>query len=325
MDNALLISPKFFGYEYKIKDALSKIGYCVDFYDERLDNSVGLKAMIRLNKFFIRKKIHSSFMQMLKNSKHKNYKIILVVKGETMSNWMMIKIKEFFPKAIVILYLYDSIKNNPNSINLLNKFDKVFSFDNEDCNNYDSMNFLPLFYTNEYKTIGRKNEFEIDALFIGTAHPGRYNILEKIKNQLNGYNLKCYFFMFLSAKILYIYNKVLFGAYKCSKITEFSYSSLTEDQVIDLYKKSRVIIDIQHPDQTGLTMRSFECLGAKRKMITTNFHIKEYDFYNPKNIYILDNNSCEIYKDFFLDDYSNIDKVVYDKYNIDTWIKTIIS
>ena len=47
------------------------------------------------------------------------------------------------------------------------------------------------------------------------------------------------------------------------------------NDIVSLYKESEVILDINHPGQNGLTMRTFEALGAGKKLITTNTEIKK--------------------------------------------------
>ena len=64
--------------------------------------------------------------------------------------------------------------------------------------------------------------------------------------------------------------------------------------------ESRAILDIAHPLQTGLTMRTIEVLfGIGRKLITTNKDIINYDFYNENNILIINRENLEIPKSFF--------------------------
>ena len=102
-----------------------------------------------------------------------------------------------------------------------------------------------------------------------------------------------------------------------------SFKSLTRSEIINLYNCANVVLDINHPNQTGLTMRTFECIGAKRKMITTNSQIKNYSFYNPNNIYILDRNNITLDENFFNSDYQNIDSSIYNNLSIGGWIKSV--
>src|SRR5690606_39098696 len=60
-------------------------------------------------------------------------------------------------------------------------------------------------------------------------------------------------------------------------------------EIFKYSENSKIVIDIAHANQKGLSMRPFEALGLKRKLITNNTDIKNYDFYNPNNIFIIEN------------------------------------
>ncbi|MEK5777604.1 lipopolysaccharide biosynthesis protein, partial [Acinetobacter nosocomialis] len=68
-------------------------------------------------------------------------------------------------------------------------------------------------------------------------------------------------------------------------------------EIVELYAKSNIILDISHPGQSGLTMRTFEAIGAGKKLITTNTNIKEYPFYNANNIFIISRDELVLEKD----------------------------
>ena len=60
-------------------------------------------------------------------------------------------------------------------------------------------------------------------------------------------------------------------------------------------------------------------------------NIKEYDFYNPNNIFILRNNDkldqkkeIEI-RDFFSKEKEKIDEKIKDKYTMKNWLETLIN
>ena len=86
---------------------------------------------------------------------------------------------------------------------------------------------------------------------------------------------------------------------------------------------SRCILDAPQAGQSGLTIRSIECLGAKRKIITTNSDIRFYDFYNENNILIFDGN-IDTNSPFFTEDYNDIPESVYQKYSLRNWLKTML-
>ncbi|EEX2831637.1 glycosyltransferase, partial [Escherichia coli] len=58
-------------------------------------------------------------------------------------------------------------------------------------------------------------------------------------------------------------------------------------------------IDIHHPSQHGLTMRTIEAVGLNKKIITTNADIKKYDFYDPKDVYVYQSGDSKL-PDVFL-------------------------
>jgi hypothetical protein len=82
---------------------------------------------------------------------------------------------------------------------------------------------------------------------------------------------------------------------------------------------------MQHSKQTGLTMRTIETLGAKRKMITTNVNIKKYDFYNSNNILVMDEHNLDEIEQFISHEYEPLNDDVYKKYSLHSWLETIIN
>lgn len=69
-------------------------------------------------------------------------------------------------------------------------------------------------------------------------------------------------------------------------------------QIVRQDLKSRAILDIVQEGQQGLTWRPIEALLYKRKLITNFSRIKEYDFYDPANVFILGEDSLGNLKSF---------------------------
>ena len=88
-----------------------------------------------------------------------------------------------------------------------------------------------------------------------------------------------------------------------------------------IYSDSRCVLDSAQAGQLGLTIRVLEALGAKKKLITTNEDIVNYDFYNEENIYVYDGKSFDFESPFFKETYKEIDKEVYEKYSLRNWIR----
>ena len=96
------------------------------------------------------------------------------------------------------------------------------------------------------------------------------------------------------------------------------------NQIIEHIEKTKCILDAPQKGQNGLTIRTIECLGAKRKLITTNQDIVNYDFYCPENIYVY-NGEFDYNSIFFKTNYKDIDNEIYKKYLLDNWLDIILN
>lgn len=315
----LFLSASLFGYQYEIRAAMERMGATVDYFDERPANTFLVKAMIRINRNFIAGYIDRYHNRIVEQTRVHRYDAIFITKGESISPSTLEKLRAAHPEAKLIIYHWDSIANNKNALSTLPLFDKVFSFDKPDCQAL-GLHFLPLFYLPEYQQVGPYDGTQdIDILFVGTAHSDRYKLIKQLTQ-----GLKSYLYIYFPSPLLYYKMRLSDPAFKGTKKSDFRFTSLSKGQVLELYEHSKAIIDIQHPRQTGLTMRSIEVLGAERKFITTNSHIKEYDFYHPNNILVIDRHNPTIDHDFIDLPYHKIDEQVYEKYKLENWIKTII-
>lgn len=317
--NIILFAPKSFGYEFEIKKALQQKGANVYLYDERPSNHSLVKALIRINKNILKLYSEQYFLKRLK--KHTNEKIdyFLIVRGETFTKRVLDFMKDNFKSAEFILYLWDSLNNN-NVSNILHLFDRTYSFDSHDSEKNRSLIFRPLFFIPDYGEIANKKNYSIDILFIGTVHSDRYRFIKSLETYFLALKYKLLFFFFFQSRLLYFRKRFFDKSFNTTKMSDFHFTPLTKDETINLVAQSRIILDIQHPKQNGLTMRTVEAVGAKRKLITTNKLIANYDFYDKNNIYVVDRNEKEIDISFINSPYNDIPDEVYSKYKIESWI-----
>ena len=321
----LLLAPKFFGYELEIKKELENLGARVIYFDERPKNDFFTKVFIRLNlKSFISKKIDDYYKNIIQEIKDESIDYLLLVDVETVPLKFIEKTILMNPKLKVLTYFWDSVKNRKKSLEYLAYSNKFFSFDLKDAEADIRIEFLPLFYIDDYKNIANiKNELVYDISFIGTVHSDRYKIIKKIEEQAKKLDLKTYFYFYSPSKILFFFQKLFKKDFKFINWEDVSFKSLSKSDVIDIIKQSKTIIDIQHPFQTGLTMRTIEMLGAKKKLFTTNKNVENYDFYNRSNMLIINRNKPKLDFDFLEKGYEEIDETIYEKYSLNSWLKTI--
>ncbi len=318
--NILLFIPNGKGiYGTGICQELEKRGAKVAVYDERPSSSIALKIILRIAKQLIRPYILYYFKNIIKQSKGLNFDYIVVIRGEGFTPRVLQRLKEEYPEAFFILYLWDSIKYN-NTKSLFPYFNRILSFDPEDVELYPELTFRPLFFLPQYRAIAQKKPGLIDVLFIGTVHSDRYRFLLTLESFLKSNGLTTFFYLFFPGKINFYRKKLTDSAFKRARKELFKYKMITADESSVYMEQAKVSLDIEGAGQAGLTMRTIEVLGAKRKLITTNKTIMHYDFYDERNILIVDRNNPEINLEFIGLPFFEIDKDIYEHYSIEAWI-----
>lgn len=321
----MLIAPRFFGYELEIERKLISLGAVVHFFDQRPSNSFITKALIRLNKRFLSSKIDRYYTRLIIDTKKNSYDYILFINPEAVTKYSMGELKKAQPQAQFIVYMWDSLRNKRFNIeDILPFFDERFSFDKKDCESSAwKIRYRPLFFLNEYATIRRDTEKQFELLFIGTIHSDRHKVLMALKDFCEAHKLPYFYYMFFPSKFLYYLSCLIHTTVRKAKKDSFEFQPLKKNEILELIEKSNVVIDIEHPNQSGLTIRTIEVLGAGRKLITTNEDIVNYDFFNPQNILLIDRKNVTIDISFFETPVSEIPQHIYQKYSIDGWISEI--
>lgn len=323
----LLFSPKFFGYETEVlKSIQRKCGSCV-LYDERAEPSILDKICIRLNyKTFLMRKIASYYRNIIAKYAEDYFDYVVFLNPETITVKLLEELRARQKRAHFVLYMWDSLENKPHTEELLPCFDTKLSFNKKDCEAY-GLKFRPLFFIDEYDSDKNgKDSYDcnIDIGFIGTIHSDRYRILRDVGLWAKAQGLNIGYYMYFPAKILYYKYKLKnLGKCKVSK-KDFHFSPLNSKQVQEYLGRCKTIIDIQHPKQIGLTMRTIEMLGMRKKLITTNADIKNYDFYNEDNICVIDRNHVMMDKEFLSSDYNRITDVYRKNYTVDAFVDDLL-
>ncbi|WP_418776241.1 hypothetical protein [Holdemanella biformis] len=323
----LLIMPKFFNYPRLITEELNRMGYEVDFFDDRPSTNTWVKAAIRINKKLIQTYIKKYFDEVMKTVSSKKYDVVFLISGQSLSfsEDMIAHIKESQPQAKFVLYQWDSQTNFPYIKRVQHFFDNCYSFDRKDTEETPTLKFLPLFYSRVYEELGARNkkDFKNDFCFIGTAHPKKYKFIKMMSEQLKAVYPKQFIYFFFPSPIVYFYRKVMNKELRGAKYSEFHYEPLTGQKMNDVYEASRCVLDSAQAGQLGLTIRVLEALGAKKKLITTNEDIVNYDFYRPENIYVYEGH-IDLDNVFFKEEYKEVDKEIYEKYSLRSWLKKIV-
>lgn len=322
----LYIGTPIFNYHKHIITEFEKQGYTVDYYDDRPSENSFIKGIIKIRRSSMKSLIQKYFDRILAETKGTYYDLVFIVNCKVFTPNMIRQLRDNQRSAKFVLYMWDSLELYPNSKDLIAIFDKAYSFDTNDCDKIESLNLLPLFYHKGYEKLGQEvvPESEYDILSVCTVHPNRYKIMRVLFPELESKGICIFSYMFLD-KLQYLYNKVFAKEFKGAKTSEFKFKHLSEHEYLALLKKSNTVFDIPHNKQSGLTMRTIETLGAKRKIITTNTNIKKYDFYNENNISVMNEHNLAGIEQFLKHEYEPISEDIYKKYSLRNWIKVIVT
>lgn len=311
----LFIGIGFYDYEEAIVDEMKKCGADVTYKKLGYDNfEIKLTRRIKhLMKFAI-SRMNKRLLQQIND----NFDYVFVIKGDMCNIWFLEKLRQKM-ESTFIMYQWDSINRVKNFEENRKFFDYIYTFDKKDSLENKDLLFRPLFFRNEFDLdLNNSNcENDIDIYSISQFYDYRYELHKKIRGKYPNYKLV------IKLKIgvlFYLKTKIL------RKITLDKdlviYRTMTTSENFDYMKKSKAILDVTNPIQSGLTMRTLEAIGMKKKLITTNKDITNYEFYNSNNIYVLDENV--IIDDRFLNKpYDNIDESIRNKYTLNQWIRDI--
>lgn len=309
-----LISHDNWGYNNNIAVILREKGHTVTHIDFNTFKyqypHFGYKVYNFFLKAFFKKNLKNIHFGKEINNRLQNLNqiqdAILTIKADFIDPNLVLEFKRYTKKSIA--YFNDNVYRCPKILRVIPSFDKVFSFEKEDCETYQ-LNFIPnwIYQENHIETT---TNFEFDVFNI-SSKDSRFKTISKIANTLKEKNL--------ITKII-VYNKK--NKIKNPNI-EFISKYLQISEVNKYIKRSKILLDIHRKEQNGLTFRVFESIGLNKKLITTNPNIVNYDFYNPNNILVIDEKNMNFDLTFFKTAYEPIPKNIYDKYTLEQWVNTV--
>ena len=217
----------------------------------------------------------------------------IIILGDAGNTFNVVRyIKKRNPNKRVIVWYRNSVYSSVNPNGIDREKCELWTFDKKDSLLYE-MNYNPQFYIPSSIYIERETEY--DAFFIG-KDKGRLDALLNLEHELKKRGLKTKF---------------------C--IVNYNSEYMTYNLVLENISKSKVLIDIQASWQEGITLRPLEALFYKKKLITNNKNIYEYNFYNKNNVFILGKDSIDNIENFIKSPYIDIDQKIIDGYTEKGW------
>lgn len=309
--------PLSYGYYKAITEALTKRGDDVSFIPD-FDESIAKRA---LRKLISIEAIQNKYIRnAIRNLIETHFDIIVIIRGYWYNSSTIEWMKNRYSHAKIIMYQWDPLSISKFDKNALGMCDMLFSFDKKDCNEY-AMKYLPLFYKKLPPTNGTANKNEYDFSFVGSGHSQRLYVLGQLINcfKNRGYT---YFVRVYINRIEYLRGIILNKpGYKDFPKEYLSFVSIPKSVANDVVRKTRVVVDVHHPMQSGLSIRVMEVLGAGKNIITTNKTILEEPFYRKEAIGIIEDCHLPSNIEELLSNECSVDVSLYE---INNWINTLV-
>lgn len=319
----ILAVPDHFGLPQVFKENLEFLAFKV--YLVKHDNSkikLSTKdSFIHLyKKIFTDNKTHKARIMALEKENPQMYFLdgiesadyALVIRPDLFSENVLQKIK--LKSKHFVGYQWDGMNRFPLAENMIPYFDRFFVFDSNDEKKYHNVQSINNFY---FDYLHPKREFKHDIFFVGTFMKDRINELLQLSLIFKKIGLK--------SSINIICNKSKYYKKYGDFPVHFTKSGMNFKDNILNSQQSNVILDFQNSMHNGVSFRVFEAVGYQKKLITNNPLVKNYDFYNPNNIFVFTNENIHEVEHFLKQDFVELPPEIREKYSFTHWVKQILN
>lgn len=312
---ALFITFDLSGYYDCIFEELKSHFNHVDYYNlADYKNQPYKNIRQRILSFYLKKtqklklKNFYKYNPVIEDISDKSYDVALIIRPDLFFDKQLKILRENSTRLIA--YYHDSINNIPRKKDVIRFFDKVYSYEKKDVENHNLKFISNFIYLKDYNV----KQVSHISLFTVISKDYRYKSLIRLAEYLKNRKFE-YRFLVHSDK-----------EQPKNEIIDFITTRKTNSEVLKEINSASIIVDIhKYGIQDGLTFRVFESLYFKRKLISSNKDIKNYEFYNPNNIHIIENfDNINIPDSFFNSPYEEISEDVFKKYHYSSWVKTIL-
>lgn len=203
-------------------------------------------------------------------------------------------LQQQFPSA-KINYLYWNLVGKARHLtpDKLPKGIIAWTYDERDARTYGINLLDSLGFPTMYAKSNQRADF--DLVFVG-ADKGRAEFLFELQRDLEGLGLSTDFHITADGRF--------------SKRRSFYSKRMPYSEVLDLISRSRAILNVCDSRQLGATLRDYESIFTKTKLVTNNHNARNFRFYKPENVFILGEQPLSDLPYFLQTPFSPIDEVI---------------
>lgn len=314
----LLIGIGFYDYEAAIAAEFRSLGAEVWVENEQPPEARGALAPVRRRLFpsaegALRRHLGAMLARAAAIGKVDH---VVVIKGTLLDRPFLEALRQAQPRACFTAYHWDSMARFPDLIRRQELFDRVMTFDHADAAREPRFVLRPLFFRHELAEL-QAEPASIDICFVGWLHHDRLKQVDAIREQAHALGLSTFFYLSTGP---WTHLKL-----RLSRKGEDTHARPQSfDRYVGETSRSRAILDLPHPLQTGLTMRAIEAVGANKKLVTTAADIHAYDFYRPENIAILDPQQPRIDPAFLDTPHAALPPELVERYSLRAWALDVL-
>lgn len=320
----LVLMPRDFGIYKVIESNIGKFGfsnYRVVAPERFRYKSISDRVYNFIRKTFFRdkeykKKLASEFKSDYYNKVVSQYKkgeidFVLIIRPDVIMEETLVKIKEISKKMVG--YQWDGLDRFGEVFYKIKYFDKFFVFDKNDyekyCGKFPNLHLTTNFFFDypHYELGKEKNNGKV--YYVGSYIKDRLEDILYVVDLLEKKSIPMDINLFCT-RTLKIKNECI------KPIGEMSFTeNLSRIQNCD------VLLDFKAREHNGLSLRFFESMKYKKKIITNNKHVADYDFYRKENIFILYQDNNEQILDFVNSNYMDIPEEIVRKYSFSYFLE----
>ncbi len=276
----LIVGRDYYFYTREIAAELTaEYGASVDFHP--IEPSAFLYRLLQKTGMRLNRWLQRYHRKVIAEARRDPPQIVLFVQVHQIGE-LVREYRQAFESARFVLYYWDSLQTHDYR-GYLKYFDWAFTFDSRDSKEVAGLRYLPLFYSERFRSLRRAQSQVYDISFVGVAVTvSRYERLEELRNWARRSGVSFFDYVVVSP---FLYAKWLLRG---RRLRNVHFKSLTEEALLGIYGSSRSVLDLPNNPQSGYTMRTFEALGSHRKLVTANQNIVNEDFYTPESVFVID-------------------------------------
>ncbi|UYO48379.1 hypothetical protein KQX64_20950 [Rhodopseudomonas palustris] len=316
----LLICSHFFSYNELIAAQLRQMGYDVVVWDDRVFHTTLYKLLLRKLSLLTGLATARVYIDKAKLLPQGSLDQILIVKGEGLSRPVLSFLRSRFPQARIGLFLWDAVTNTRNSRRIAPFADYVYTFDPDDARQY-GWHYRPLFAKRDDGMAYQQSKY--DWSFVGTIHSDRARVIRRFRAAVSPAR-RGFVFGYVPSRLLYLMHLVRDPRIAWEAPGAISLAPMPSAAATRVISSSRAVLDIEHPTQIGLTMRSIETLLSGRKLITTNRTMLDSPLYHPSRVCVIDRANPIVPDRFFDDVFETIPDEVAHAHSLAGWADEVL-